>query len=68
MNTKRYCPRNHDTSIVGRKNSNGRCNECEKEDHDEFHLMRIGNPIKRMLKNTKQRIRYRENLLKDENI
>lgn len=57
MTNKRFCPRNHDTNVFGRKKSNGRCKVCEKEDNLVFHELRINDPIRRMIKNTKQRIR-----------
>jgi len=64
MNKKRYCIRNHDTWLYGRDKER-HCNMCEKERKERFHEARISNPIKRMIKNAKQRIRYREKLLKD---
>jgi hypothetical protein len=64
MTNKRYCPRNHDTHIVGRKKSNRRCKMCEYEDNLEFHEKRINDPIRRMLKNAKERIRKNETKLR----
>lgn len=31
MRLKRYCPRGHDTFIVGRYSSNGACRQCTKD-------------------------------------
>jgi hypothetical protein len=81
MNTKRFCLRNHDTFIVGRKN-NRRCAQCDRErkiyenmtyeqiENERsrkmnFDLDRSSDPIRKMIKETKKRIKYRENLLKE---
>ncbi len=56
MSKKRYCINEHDTWVVGRA-INRQCKECKKETARKYDEKRIKDPIKRMRKNTMQRIR-----------